>query len=138
MGGAARAAGRVQGGTWRHQRAEELRRGPESRQMGQQATALQAEAGQRREHRGDDGGAGVKLDALGFDFDLHSAAKRAKPAKFAKSERVKEFGFVTIFTRSPFATHLGNLPRAPIGLVGQFLNLVNRHRATHYFYYLAY
>ena len=33
----------------------------------------------------DDGGAGAKLDALGFDFDLHSAAKRAKPAKFAKS-----------------------------------------------------
>ena len=82
----------------RHQRAEELRRGPEPRQVGQQATALQAEAGQRREHRGDDGGAGAKLDVLGFDFDLHSAAKRAKSTKFAKSERVKEFGFVTIFT----------------------------------------
>ena len=62
MGGAARAAGGVQGGARRLQRAAALGRGPAARQLGQHAAGAQAEARPRRAQRGDDGGAGGAAD----------------------------------------------------------------------------
>ena len=64
MGGAARAAGGLQGGARRLQRAAALGRGPAAGQVGQQPAGAQEGAGPRRPQRRDDAGWEAQLAKL--------------------------------------------------------------------------